>query len=137
MAMWNSSALQDAALRWMQNNAQKIVICSGTISTANTIGATVATCLARTTLSTGSFSLSDDSTYPGRKLTVAQQSTLAVLATGVADRIYLYATATVNSTMTSTGLFYMTSCATQNLDSTSNKVTIPAFSISISDATST
>ncbi len=133
MAKWCSSAFMDAALTWLQNNTNKIVVTSATISAI--AQATAATVLARTTLSTGSFVLADDVVLSGRKVTIAQQATIAVLTTGQAAAVAIYSSATVNATQSATGLFYMTTCATQILGSTANKVTIPAWSITIQDVT--
>ena len=135
MAKWCSTMFQDAALVWLQNNVNKMVLLTATVSTINAAGCTATTYLNLTTLSTGSFTIANDTTNLGRKITIAAQATKAVNATGVAAHIALFSSATQNATQSATGIFYITSCTTQVIGSTLNKVSYPAWSITIQDPT--
>ncbi len=130
MAKYQNDSMLDAALTWLQDNCDKI--CILTAQPTSVDNCTASTVLAVTTISTGSFTLADDSTVGGRKITVSSQVTLAVQTTGVAEYIALFSSDSTNHT---TGLHYVTMCTTQNLASTSNSVTIPSWDITIDDAT--
>lgn len=128
MEKYCSSAVLDAAIGVIRDNAAKVAVC--TSLTTNTVADVEAKTLAVTTLTTGastSWTLADSS-VSGRKLTMTAQSSIAVGTTGVAKNIALYSTV-------SNLVYYVTNCTTQVLVSTANKVTIPAFSMHFYDAT--
>ena len=130
MAKFCSSNILNAAATVIRDNCAKIAVCT-TVSITNVAEAQGAM-LAETTLTTGastSFTIADGD-VSGRKITISQQSSIAVASTGVAGQIALYTT--VGG---STVLYYLTNCTTQALASTSNKVTIPAWKIEFRDAT--
>lgn len=135
MAKWASTLVLDAPWTFLKNNVKKLVILTNTVSTASFAGCTQATVLAYKALSSANFAIADDSTLGGRKITISSLTTIPVNATGAAAFIALGASATSDSTMASTGLFYITSCATQALTSTNNAVTTPAWSITFKDPT--
>lgn len=134
MAKWANDTVMDISLNFLKNNTLKISVLTNTPANAAQ-AADTSTAISVGSLSTASFTLSDDSTYSGRKVTISSSTGLTVETTGKAAYIALFSTATANSTMTSTGLFYYTSCATQTVGSTANKITIDAFTITIQDPT--
>lgn len=81
--------------------------------------------IAAHTLTSGDFSKSDDAVNSGRKITVAQQASLSIDATGTATHIAL---------CTGSDLLYVTTCTSQALTS-GGTVTVPAFDITIEDPT--
>ena len=127
MAKYQSDDMLDAALTWLQDSANQI--CILTAAPSGLSDCTASTHLAVHALTTGDFTLGDDSTNGGRKVTIGEQATLDVETTGVAEYIALF------SSVGTTGLHYYTMCTTHNLASTSNSVTIPAFKITLDDAT--
>ena len=130
-AFWCSSRVSDSGLNFLRKNAKCAYLLSATMSTANTAGVTAATYLARnTTLSSANFTLGDDSTNVGRKLTMSSMSTLPVDSSGNATCLVLCATA-----VGATGLFYYTKCSV-NLASTNNSVSVQNWKITILDPTS-
>ena len=60
----------------------------------------------------------------GRKVTVAQQSSVTVTATGTANHVAL---------CDATNLLYVTTCTSQVLSATGNTITFPAWDIEIAD----
>lgn len=128
MAKFCSSNILNAAATVIRDNCAKIAVCT-TVSIASVADAQT-NMLAETTLTTGastSFTIADGD-VSGRKITISQQSSIAVATTGVAGQIALYSSA-------ANVLYYLTNCTTQALASTSNKVTIPAWKIEFRDAT--
>ena len=135
MAKYCSTLVLDAALDYIIDNGAKICVCTSSLTpTSTTIAdhdSTTGNALAVTTLTTGSGSTSYTKAagdVSGRKVTVTQQASIAIAATGVAAYISIVNTA-------SSVVIYVTECTTQALTSTSNKVTIPAFDIEFRDAT--
>jgi hypothetical protein len=128
MEKFCSSVVLAAACTVIRDNAVKVAVC--TSLTTNTVANVQASMLAETALTTGastSWTLADSS-VTGRKITMTAQSSIAIATTGVAKNIALYSSVS--------GLvYYVTNCTTQALVSTSNKVTIPAFSMHFYDAT--
>ncbi len=113
----------DGALQVLVDNAAKMAVCAGQ-------PADVAACeggLAIVAMSTGDFTIGNGSTS-GRKVAVAEKATVAVAATGVADHVALYSTATNK-------VYFITTCSSQALTSTANSVTIPTWAIEIADPT--
>lgn len=136
MAKFLSSIVLDAQATVIRDNAAKISVLSAapteTVgSTAMTqVGSTAGNMLAVTSLTTGastSFAIADSS-VSGRKITISAQATIAIAATGVAAFVALYNTVTSH-------VYAYTSCATQALSDTANKVTIPEWIIRFADAT--
>jgi hypothetical protein len=126
----NTSAI-DAALTWIGNRSNSMSVLTGI--PGNLAACTVTTYIAHTTLATAiggaDFSLGAGAPS-GRKLTIAAQSTLTVVTTGVANYIVLYGTEAGNS-----GINYYTTCAAATVQSTNDKITVPSWGINISDAT--
>jgi hypothetical protein len=134
MAKYANDTVMDIALNLLKNNCLKISVLTNTpADAAQASNTSTAICVG--SLTTSMFALSDDSTYSGRKVTISSSTGLTVATTGKAAYVAIFSTATANSSMTSTGLFYYTSCATQTVGSTANKVTIDAFTITIQDPT--
>jgi len=128
MAKYQNDLMLDAGLAWLQDSVIKMGIY--TAQPVSLAECTASTALAFSgALTTGSFVIADDSTNGGRKLTVAAQATLAVVTTGVASHVALF------SSVGTTGLHYVVTCITQALPDTSGKVTVPAFKITLDDAT--
>lgn len=137
MAKFLSTVVLDAAATVIRDNAAHIAILSAAPS--ETSGATAisecqtsaANMLAMTSLTTGSGSTSyaiADSSVSGRKITIAEQASIAISATGVAAYVAIFSSAASH-------VYAYTSCATQALTDTANKVTIPAWIIRFADAT--
>lgn len=131
-----SSIVLDAAATVIRDNAAKISICSAAPSemTGSTgiaeVNTTAGSMLAVTSLTTGastSFTIADSS-VSGRKITISQQASIAVEATGVASHVVLFSSV-------SSVIYGYTTCATQALTDTANKVTIPAFIVRFAEAT--
>ena len=127
MAKFCASTVLDAGLKVVSENCNKISVCSALPTNVAEADSTANYRLAVTTISTATFTLGAGD-VSGRKITIAQQSSIAIDKTGVATHIALYSTV-------SGVLYYVTMCTTQNLASTSNKVTIPAWDIELRDAT--
>lgn len=114
----------DGGLNAARNNITKMAVLTGTPASATA-------CEAATSLAIVSLVATDmivqDGAVSGRRLTIAQKSTIAVQSTGVADTIALFSTG-------ATGIVYaQTTCSTQLLSSTNNTVTVPAWSIELAD----
>lgn len=114
----------DGALDVIKQNVKSMSACAGQPANA----AAAAAGLAIVSVSSDDFSIADDSTVGGRKVTVAQKATVAVVSTGVADHVALYSTAADK-------IYYITTCSSQALTSTANTVTFPAWTITIGDPT--
>ena len=125
MAKWANDNFMDASLTWLQDNGKKQ--CVLTAQPTLLSQCTASTVLAIVALTTGSFSLANGDAS-GRKITIAQQATLAVQSTGDASHIAIFSTAAGSS-----GLHYITTCSAVTLASTNDKVTIPAWDIEVSD----
>lgn len=126
MAKVLSSVVLDAAATVITDNATAICILTATPAAGSSI-CTAATVLARSCCSSANFTIGDSS-VTGRKIDVAAFSSLPVSTTGVAEFVALYSSVTAV-------VYAITSCATQNLASTANKVTIPAWIIRFAEAT--
>ena len=136
MAKFLSSVVLDAAATVIRDNAAKMSVLSAapTETTGATaisqVDTTAGNMLAVTTMTTGastSYTIADSS-VSGRKITVSQQASFAIQATGVAAFVALYSTS-------ASAVYAYTSCATQNLTDTANLVTIPEFIIRLAQAT--
>ncbi len=136
MAKFYSSVVLDAAATVIRDNAAKISILSSAplesegSSAINQVSSTAGYMLAVTTLTTGastSFTIADSS-VSGRKITISQQACIAIQATGVAAYVALFSTS-------ASRVYAYTSCATQALSDTANKVTIPEHIYRFAQAT--
>jgi len=137
MAKFLSTVVLDAAATVIRDNTLHISVMSAAptetsgssaIAECNTTGGSM---LAMTSLTTGSGSTSftiADSSVTGRKFTIAQQASIAISATGVAAFVAIFSSA-------SSHVYAYTSCATQALTDTANKVTIPEWIIRFAQAT--
>lgn len=125
MAKFCNSTVLDAGLKVITENAVRISVCSAQPTDVTEASATYMLAVNTLTSASYTFAAGDVS---GRKITVAQQASIAVASTGVGSHIGLYSTV-------SGVLYYVTQCTTQALASTANKVTIPAWDIELRDAT--
>lgn len=126
MAKWANDNVMDAALGYIAT-ADRMFVCSAQPTTYAQASGTYA--LATITLTpgdgNGDFAIADDTS--GRKVTVAQQASAPVTASGNATHVALG----VSGTST---LVYVTTCASQALTS-GNTVTVPAWKVSLADPT--
>lgn len=128
MAKFCSTLLLNQAACYIVQNVKKQGVY--TSNPANLAACTAATALAVVALTTGDFTIADGD-VSGKKVTVAQKTTIAVLTTGVPSAVALFSSAAGSS-----GLHFITTCSTaQALTSTSNTITIPAWDIEFRDAT--
>jgi hypothetical protein len=118
MAKWANDSVLDALLDKVATSTQLLVTTSQPADRA----AALAASLASVTVDSGDFAKADGSTN-GRKLTIAQQSNVAVTATGSATHVSL---------VDGTNLLYVTTVTTQTLTS-GNTVTVPAWTITVAD----
>lgn len=116
----NETAPLDAFLNVIKNAATKLHVCSTQPTTYTEANATYA--LAAVTIDTGDFTGPAAGDAGGRKLTVAQQATITIEASGTAAHIAL--------TNGSDTLLLVTTCTEQALvDNDVNTVTVPAWDI--------
>jgi len=119
---FNETAPLDAALNVIKNNAVELTVCS-TQPTTYAEGHTTYK-LAGVTIDTGDFTGPAAGDAGGRKLTVAQQATITITASGTAAHVAL-----LDSDDT---LLLVTTCTNQALvDNDANTVTVPAWDIEI------
>ena len=118
----------DAALNYIKNNCDQLSVCADTptsyalATTAGNVRLAI-----QTGLTTTNFTGPVDGDSNGRKLTINQQSTFDVTNSGNATHVAL-------TKSSGSELLYVTTCTTQALLS-GNTVTVPAWSITISDPT--
>lgn len=117
---WANDSVMDAALDKIAT-ATALRVCSGT-SSPTTRAAAVSATLATTALTSGDFTKADGATN-GRKVTVAQKSTLTIDTSGDATCVCLD---------DGTNLLFVTTCTTQTLTA-GGTVTVPTWSDTISD----
>jgi len=139
MAKFCATTILDAALHVITANVIKVIVAKNAPTDSSSMG--VSECLstgadatsiqlAAHVLATATgtdFQLAAGD-VSGRKLTISEQATIDVSATGVASHIILMSSVT-------NLIYYYTTCTTQVLGSTANKVTIPAWDIEFRDAT--
>lgn len=118
--VWANDLVMDAALDKVAT-ATTLRVCSGASNPTDLTAATAAT-LASVTVDSGDFTKADGTS--GRKVTVAQQATIPITASGDATCITLD---------DGTNLLYVTTCTTQALTS-GGTVTIPEWSVTFGDA---
>ena len=139
MAKFCATTVLDAALHVITANVIKLVVAKGapTDSSSTGVGECLSTGADATSLqlaadvlatATGTDFQIAAGDVSGRKVTISQRATIAVTATGVASHIILLSSVT-------NLIYYYTTCTTQVLGSTANKVTVPAWDIEFRDAT--
>lgn len=121
---WQNDSILDAALDYIKNNVTQLAVCSAQPTTYAEATATYKLAL-KTGLTSGSFTGPADGDTNGRKVTVNQQASITVDASGNATHIAL---------CSGSVLLYVTTCTSQALTS-GNTVTVPAWDIEIADAT--
>ena len=126
MAKWANDNVMDAALDYIAK-ADRLFVCKDQPSDYADAASTED--LATVTLTAGNgngdYTIADDTS--GRKVTVAQQASAPVTASGNATHVALG----VSGTST---LVYVTTCASQALTS-GHTVTVPAWKVSLADPT--
>lgn len=123
-AKWSNDDVMNAALAEIAT-ATTMRVCSGASNPVDLAAATTAT-LASVSLTAGLGNgdyTAADGDVSGRKVTVAQQTDIAITASGDATCIVLD---------DGTNLQYITTCTTQALTS-GGTVTVPAFDIEFAD----
>lgn len=124
MAKTVNDDVLDAALNYVKNNGDQLLICNAQPTTYTEAYTTYN--LARKTIAGTDYTGPANGDVSGRKITVNAESAVSVLASGTA--IYV---AIGKSTATS-ALLYVTTCTSQVLTS-GNTVNIPAWDIEILD----
>lgn len=126
MAKMLHDDVYDFGLNTISTRCTRMAVLTATAGSATLCEA--ATALAVVSMVSSNYTIQDGATS-GRRITVAQMTTIAVGATGVASVIALFSTG-------ATGTIYVeTTCATQALTSTNNTITVPSFSIELADPT--
>jgi hypothetical protein len=123
MAKWQADVILDTALDYIKNNVTQMAVCSAQPATYAEATATYKLAL-KTGLTSGSFTGAANGSPDGRNVTVNQQASITVDASGDATHIAL---------CSGTVLLYVTTCTQQTLTS-GNTVTIPAWTITLRDA---
>lgn len=121
MAKFANDEVMDAALNFAASSVL-MTVCAGqpaTYASATTQGGQM---LARYTVSAGDFTLADGLSS-GRRVTVAQQTGIAVSATGAGNHVTLLAAASIR---------YITTATSQTLTA-GNTLTVNAWDIEIAD----
>ena len=121
-----TNAAIDGGLNYIQQNAKRLFVCT-TNEPASYADAseTTAYMLAQSTgITSASFTIGNGDSS-GRKITVAQQSSLSILASGTAGHIAVCST---------DALIIITTCTTQAL-TTGGTATVPAWDDEIADPT--
>lgn len=121
---WCCDAYLNAALSYLSSNAVALVVLSdlglsaGTdVAYSNLSGHILAT----VTIDSGDFTQNDGDTS-GRKITVAEQASISITASGTAVMVAL--------TNGSDAVYYVTTCTSQALES-GGTVTVPAWDIEL------
>ena len=121
-----SDATIDGGLDYIAANAKKVFVCTTAAITDYTeASATYNLTTGKAVTSTHFTKANSTGAGGGRKITIAQQSSLSVSTSGTAGHV---------AVTSSNALLYVTTCTTQALTS-GNKVTIPAWRVDISDPT--
>lgn len=122
MAKYANDSFMDAALDYIKNNCDKMIVCSTQPTTYNEANSTYA--LADVAMASGDFTHGNGDTS-GRKTTVGAKSTVTIDASGTAAHIALVKTGT-------SALLYVTTCTSQALTS-GGTVDVPAWDIEVAD----
>jgi hypothetical protein len=129
MAKLVADAVLDAALQYLEDNADWISVCEGAPTTYehahSNKGTGAGKALAHSATPTFTGPVNGDTN--GRKTTVDQEANMTVDISGNADHVALCKTGT-------TVLLYVTTCTQQALTA-GNTVTAPAWDIEIADPT--
>jgi hypothetical protein len=126
MAKWASDATIDGGLDYIQQTAKKVYVCTTAAITTYAHAATDYNLTTGKAVTSTHFTKADSTgAGGGRKITLAQQSSLGVSTSGTAGHVAVTSSDT---------LLYVTTCTTQALTS-GNNVTIPAWRVDISDPT--
>jgi hypothetical protein len=112
----------DEALLFVENNADKMVVCSQEPTTFTEANSTYA--LADVSMTSGDYTIADGDTS-GRKVTVAQKSGVTVDSTGTGNHVALLDT-------NNSKLLYVTTSTSQSLTS-GNTMTFEAWDIELRD----
>lgn len=118
MAKWANDSVLDALLDKVAT-ANQLIVCDGQPTDR---ADALAKALASVTVDSGDFSKGNGDVN-GRKLTVAQQSTISITATGDADHVAL---------VDGSSLLYVTTVDSQTLTS-GNTVTVPVWTVTVAD----
>jgi hypothetical protein len=122
MAKYANDSMMDAALNYLKNNVDKLVVCSQQPTTYTEANATYA--LADVAVDTNDFTLANGDTN-GRKVTVGAQADVPIDASGTATHVAMISTG-------DTTLRYVTTCTSQALTS-GGTVDLPAFDVEVAD----
>lgn len=126
MAKFARDQVMDNALSVIADNVNYLTVCTeqpGTIGSAITQASNL---LARHFLSAGDYTIGDGDSS-GRKITIAQQTSITVSATGNGNHVAL-----VEVSAGVTTLYYVTTATSQELTS-GNTLTVNSFDIEIAD----
>ena len=122
MAKLVDDSVLDGALNIVKNGATQLSVCSAQPTTYTQATSTYKLAL-KTGLTSGSFTGPANGDTSGRKLTVNEQASITVDATGDATHVALCSASV---------LLYVTTCTTQALTS-GNSVTVPNWDVEIAD----
>ena len=131
MAKVCSSNVKISGLAYIYTKANKMYVCAGQPADQAGAAATATNKIASWSMTTGTgtdYQL--EATGTGMKIIVDAQASLVPDATVVADHIALAC-----SSAGSTELIYVTTCGTQLITSTANKINVSSWTITIGDAT--
>ena len=123
-----NDSIMDAALAWIKTNGVKMYVCTASICSGSTPSYSKITSSAALTAAISMAALASVSIAngdSGRKITVPQQTSVAVTGSGAAARLCL-----VNSS--GSVITYYTTVTSQSLAS-GNVLTVPAWDIEIRD----
>jgi hypothetical protein len=118
---WAADSVMDAALDKVATSTA-LRVCSGASNPADRAAAVSAT-LATVVIDSGDFTKADHTS--GRKVTIGQQASISITASGDATCVTLD---------DGTNLLYVTTCTTQTLTS-GGTVTVPAWYVAFADPT--
>ena len=116
----------DAALDYIKNNATQLSVCIDTPTTYSHATTTDNKVLAIHTMTGADYTVGNGAT--GRKVTVAEQPTIAIIGAGTQNATHVCLSAAA------TDLLYVTTCTLQALTN-GNTVTVPEWNITIGDPT--
>lgn len=129
MAKTCSSNVKISGLAYVYANGQKLVVCGGQPANYANCMSTVNNMIATHAMTTATGSdYQMEATGTSMKVIVDAQTSLIPAATVVADHIALVSTSLSE-------LIYVTTCGTQLITSTSNKINVSSWTITIGDAT--
>ena len=120
MSKFQIDAMLDAALGYIDTNMTTLHVNTEQPATR---AAAISDSLATVTIDSSDGTIADGDTS-GRKLTIAQQASLTIDASGTATHV---------SVIDGSNLLYVTTCTSQAL-TMGGEVTIPAWDIEIADA---